>query len=64
MARPRIDKERRQINCSIDIEVFDELNDYCKEVGQTRTTAVERILKKYLDEYKNDNDEAKEVNAI
>ena len=50
MARPKSNKEREPINCNIDVEVYDALDEYCKEVGQTRTTAVERILKQYLEE--------------
>ena len=50
MARPKSNKERKPINCNIDAEVYDALNKYCNEVGQTRTTAVERIIKKYLEE--------------
>ena len=50
MARPKSNKERKPINCNIDVEVYDALDEYCKEVGQTRTTAVERIIKQYLEE--------------
>ncbi len=50
MARPKSNKERKPINCNIDVAVYDALDEYCKEVGQTRTTAVERILKQYLEE--------------
>ena len=50
MARPKSNKERKPINCNIDVEVYAALDEYCKEVGQTRTTAVERILKQYLEE--------------
>lgn len=50
MARPKSNKERKPINCNIDVEVYDALDEYCKEVGQTRTTAVERILKRFLEE--------------
>ena len=37
-------------DCNIDVEVYDALDESCKEVGQTRTTAGERILKQYLEE--------------
>lgn len=49
MARAK--KDGVHINYYIDREVKEKLDKYCEEVGQTNTLAVERILKKHLDEY-------------
>lgn len=39
------------INYYIKREVYEKLEKYCEEVGQTKTVAIERILIKYLDNY-------------
>ena len=44
-------KDGKCLNCVIDREVFEQLEDYCNEVGQTKTMAVERILKQYFKDY-------------
>lgn len=49
MARPR--KESIPLNIKMDKDVCERLVAYCNEVGQTKTTAVERALSMYMDEY-------------
>ena len=49
----RIKKDSKSLNCNIDKEVFNLLEEYCNEVGQTKTLAVERILKQFLTEFYN-----------
>lgn len=46
-------KDGKSLNCVIEREVFEQLEDYCNEVGQTKTLAVERILKQYFKDYYN-----------
>lgn len=48
---PRPKKDGRFINYYIDKTVYEMLEKYCKEVGQTKTIAIERILKQYLEIY-------------
>ena len=48
---PRQKKDGVYINYYIEKEVKERLDRYCEEVGQTNTTAIERILTKFLDEY-------------
>lgn len=48
---PRQKKDGAHINYYIQKDIKDQLDTYCDEVGQTATTAIERILKAYLDEY-------------
>jgi hypothetical protein len=46
-------KDGKSLNCVIDREVFEQLETYCNEVGQTKTLAVERILKQFFKSYYN-----------
>ncbi len=47
----RIKKDGKNLNCIIDREIFEQLEIYCNEVGQTKTMAVERILKQFFSDY-------------
>ena len=47
MARPK--KDGRYINYYIDRMIFERLEEYADEKGQTMTTALERILKQFFD---------------
>lgn len=42
------------INYYIRRDIKERLDKYCEDVGQTNTTAIERILTKFLDEYESD----------
>ena len=53
MARPK--KDGRHINYYIDRMIYERLEEYADEKGQTMTTALERILKQFFDK----NDEGK-----
>lgn len=52
MARPK--KESKPFNIRMSAELYKRLEDYCEEVGQTKTTAVERILTEALDRFEKD----------
>lgn len=47
MARPK--KDGRHINYYIDRLIYERLEEYADEKGQTMTTALERILKQFFD---------------
>ncbi len=49
MGRPR--KEYIPINIKMDAEIAKRLMEYCEEVGQTKTMAIERMISAFLDEY-------------
>lgn len=49
----RTKKDGKSLNCVIDREIFEQLEIYCNEVGQTKTMAVERILKQFFSDYYN-----------
>lgn len=48
MARPK--KDGQYINCYLDRKLYLRLCHYAEEKGQTKTLAIERILKQHLDE--------------
>lgn len=54
MGRPK--KDGVFINYYIDRQVKEMLDEYCQDVGQTSTLAIERILKIHLDNYKKEKE--------
>ncbi len=44
-------KDSKPINLNLDRQLVEQLEQYCEEVGQTKTTALERILRRFLEEY-------------
>ena len=48
---PRMKKDGQHLNLYLDRELMERFRIYCEEKGQTMTTALERILKKRLDDY-------------
>ena len=46
---PRKKKDGRHINYYIDRVIFERLEEYADEKGQTMTTGLERILKQFFD---------------
>lgn len=46
---PRQKKDGRHINYYIDRMVYERLEEYAEEKGQTMTMALERILKQFFD---------------
>lgn len=49
MSRPKKDSEF--LHCRINRNIFENLDKLCEETGFTKTTAVERALKRYIEEY-------------
>ena len=49
MARPK--KERIALNMKPDAEVMRKFEAYCEEMGQTKTTAFERIISAHIEQY-------------
>lgn len=52
----KIKKDGKTLNCIIDREVFEKLEEYCDEMGQTKTLAVERILRQFLEGHEKSKD--------
>ena len=44
-------KDYIPLNMKVDSEVMEKFNQYCEEVGQTKTLAFERIVTNYIDRY-------------
>lgn len=61
MARPK--KESRPFNIKMSAELYDRLEKYCDEMGQTKTTAVERILADALNRYEENKQSEKDTNS-
>lgn len=53
MARAK--KDGVHINYYIQKDIKEMLDEYCEDVGQTNTLAVERILRGYLEKYMEEN---------
>lgn len=51
MARRKL-KESEILNCRIEKSASDKLEEVCREVGLTKTKAVEKAIEKFYDEYK------------
>ena len=51
MARDR--KESKNLNFRLAKSVSDPLDRFCEETGMTKTTAVEKILSSYFEDYFN-----------
>lgn len=49
MARHK--KESKPVTIRMAKPVFDSLEEYCDDSGQSKTTAIERALKSYIKEY-------------
>ncbi len=49
MARPK--KDNVPVSLRIEKELFDRLNQFCKDSGQPKTVAMERALTMYIDDY-------------
>ena len=47
---PRPKKDGRYINYYIDRKIFEKLESYAQEQGQTVTTAIENILSQFFEE--------------
>ena len=58
MARAKKDGVR--ISYYIEKDVKEMLDEYCEDMGQTNTLAIERILRKYLENYKKEKTKRKE----
>lgn len=48
---PRPKKPNHPVTVRLDQELYDRLNNFCERSGQPKTTAMERALKAYIDDY-------------
>lgn len=59
MARPK--KNGTYLNVCIETTVYERLETFCNDAGQTKTVAVERALQLYLDDYDDKQRKLKEL---
>ena len=59
MARPK--KNGTYLNVCIETTVYERLEIFCNDAGQTKTVAVERALQLYLDDYDDKQRKLKEL---
>ena len=59
---PRCKKDYKNLNIKLQKDISDQLEEYCERLGQTKTTAIERILQKHLEEYRTKEMEEKKQN--
>ena len=62
MGRPK--KNGKYLNICIELPIYERLEAFCKESGQPKTTAVERALQAYLDEYAEKQAKLRELEAV
>lgn len=51
MYMARAKKNGTYLNVCIETEIYDKLDKFCTEAGQTKTIAVERALTDYINRY-------------
>lgn len=44
-------KESKPFNMRMEIKTYEKLNEFCEISGQSKTTAVERAINMYIDDY-------------
>ncbi|WP_294166863.1 RepB family protein [uncultured Clostridium sp.] len=57
MSRQRTYK--KALNCRLDGNVWDALEDFCEETGLTKTSAVERAIMKYVELHNKEQEQLK-----
>ena len=60
MARPR--KPNRPISVRLDEHLYNRLNDFCEDSGQSKTIAIERALAMYIEDYYAKQEKLEEIN--
>lgn len=48
---PRAKKDAKMLSIKLSTPIYEKLEKFCEESGQSKTVAVERFLNKCLDEY-------------
>ena len=61
MAKPK--KNGTYLNVCIEKPIYDRLEKFCDDAGQSKTVAVERALKAYLDDYEEIQKKIREIES-
>lgn len=59
MGRPKV-KVSKALNCLIEIETYNLLEKFCDDVGQTKTEMIERAIREYVQNHKDEQNKLKE----
>ena len=59
---PRTKKDAKYLNIKLDRTIYEKLECFCEESGQSKTVAVERFLDRCLDEYFAKPEETRKLN--
>lgn len=49
MCDAKAEEGRKGINCYLEQDVYDMLEDHCERTGQSKTVAIERAVKMYVE---------------
>ena len=60
MARQK--KDAKSATFYLSNEIINKLEEYCEDTGLSKTTAVERFIKKCVDEHDNAKEEKRRIN--
>lgn len=60
MGRPK--KDHHPVTIRMEQELYERMNDFCERSGQTKTVALERAIKEYIDNYDAMMDELQKKN--
>ena len=59
MARPKIKKSSKALNIMIETETHKILEEFCNDVGQSKTAMVERAIREYVQNHKDEQKKLK-----
>ena len=54
-------KDFKALNCKLDATIWDALDNHCEETGISKTFAVEKAVKKDLEDYQEQQNKLKEL---
>ena len=57
-------KDSVSLHIRVDADLMNRFNAYCREVGKTKTSAIEEIMTEFVDEYEQDRDYRKNLKEM
>lgn len=62
MARGKTRNDFQALTIRLDRAVYDRMEEYCQDSGQSKTVAIQRALEQYIDRYYEMQEKLKELN--
>lgn len=53
-------KIARALNCQIAVEIYDMMEEFCEDVGQTKTAMIERAVREYVQNHREEQSKLRE----